>query len=168
MIINEIKPDLILEIGTFKGASALYFADLFDIIGKGEVHTINIVDQVEFDIVNNHNRIKLFLSGFEGYDTNNLKNFNTILIIDDGSHKSEDVINAFNKFKDFVGVNSYYIIEDGVLSELGYDEDYNGGPLKVIDQILKENNNYIIDHKWCDFYGKNTTFNPNGYLKRIS
>ena len=92
---------------------------------------------------------------------------NKILIIDDGSHKSDDVINAFNKFKDFVSLESYYIIEDGILSELGYDSDYNGGPLKVINQILSENTNYIIDRKWCDFYGRNTTFNPNGYLKRI-
>ena len=167
MIINEIQPDLILEIGTFKGASSLYFADLFDIIGKGEVHTINVIDQIEFDVIRNHKRIKFFLDGFEGYDIDNLNNFNKILIIDDGSHKSDDVINAFNKFKDFVSLESYYIIEDGILSELGYDNDYSGGPLKVIDQILSENTNYIIDRKWCDFYGRNTTFNPNGYLKRI-
>ena len=38
MIINEIKPDLIIEIGTFKGGGALYYADLLDIIGKGSSH----------------------------------------------------------------------------------------------------------------------------------
>src|SRR3989338_1442430 len=42
MIIWEIKPDLIIEIGTSNGGGALYMADILDKIGNGIVHTINI------------------------------------------------------------------------------------------------------------------------------
>jgi cephalosporin hydroxylase len=38
MIINEIKPDLIIEIGTLFGGNTLYIADLLDINKKGEIH----------------------------------------------------------------------------------------------------------------------------------
>jgi cephalosporin hydroxylase len=89
------------------------------------------------------------------------------LVIDDGSHHSVDVLNAFNKFKSLVTLDSYYIIEDGVLSDLGYNSTYGGGPLKVMDDIIENNKDFTVDRKWCDFYGENATFNPNGYLKRI-
>jgi hypothetical protein len=74
---------------------------------------------------------------------------------------------AFEKFKDVVSLNSYYIIEDGSLIELGYGETHNGGPLRVIEEIIKNTDEYEIDRKWCDFFGKNATFNTNGFLKKL-
>jgi cephalosporin hydroxylase len=167
MIINEVKPDLIIEIGTFKGGSSLYYADLMNNIGHGEIHTINIYDDVNDQLVINHPRIKRFFDGYQNYDITQVKNFDKIIVIDDGSHNSQDVLAAFKKFESLVTLNSYYIIEDGILSELGYNDGYDGGPLKVMDSILEYNNKYIIDRKWCDFFGYNATFNPDGFLKRI-
>ena len=167
MIINEIKPDLIIEIGTFKGGSSLYYADLLDNIGHGEVHTINIIDDVDNESVINHPRIKRYTDGYQNYDIKNAEGFNKIIVIDDGSHRSFEVLDAFKKFNHLVNVNSYYIIEDGILSELGYDDTYNGGPLKVMNEILKISDSYSVDRKWCDFFGYNSTFNPDGFLKRI-
>jgi cephalosporin hydroxylase len=168
MIINEIKPDLIIEIGTLFGGNTLYIADLLDINKKGEIHTIDIEEYVDSELVINHPRIKKFLGGFQNYDINLTKNFNTILIIDDGSHQYQDVLDAFKKFQSIVSLNSYYIIEDGSLTELGYGESHNGGPLRAIEEIMVNNNEYEIDRKWCDFFGKNATFNTNGFLKKTS
>lgn len=167
MIINEIKPDLIIEIGTYIGGNALYIADLLEINKKGIIHTIDIENLVDSDLVNDHPRIKRFLGGYENYDINIVKDFKTILVIDDGSHQYYDVKMAFEKFKHVVSLNSYYIIEDGSLNELGYEEDHNGGPLKSIKEIMENNNQYEIDRRWCDFFGKNATFNTNGFLKKI-
>ena len=41
-MIHELKPDFIIESGTFLGGSALYFADMFDLVGHGEIITIDI------------------------------------------------------------------------------------------------------------------------------
>jgi cephalosporin hydroxylase len=167
MIINEIKPDLIIEVGTNYGGTTLYMADLLNIIGNGVVHTIDVVDYVQSDLINNHHRIKRFYDGFQSYDINLTKEFNKILLIEDGSHQYADVINTMNMFKDIIPVDSYMIIEDGSLNWMGWEEIYNGGPLKAIEEFLSENDDFIIDRKWCDFYGKNVTFNPNGFLKKI-
>jgi hypothetical protein len=72
-----------------------------------------------------------------------------------------------NKFKNIVSINSYFIIEDGSLNWMGWESIYDGGPLRSIEEFLIENNNYVINRKWCDFFGKNATFNPNGFLQRI-
>jgi cephalosporin hydroxylase len=38
--IHELKPDVIVETGTAEGGSASFFGSLFDLIGKGEIVTI--------------------------------------------------------------------------------------------------------------------------------
>jgi cephalosporin hydroxylase len=168
MLINEIKPDLIIEIGTNKGGSALYLADLLELNGKGELHTIDLPENTEDPLVRVHPRIKIFKEGFTGYNTNILSDYPVILIIEDGSHQYADVLAVLDKFSAFVSKNSYFIVEDGIITELGREKEYNGGPQKAIAEFLKINKDYAIDRKWCDFFGNNATFNVNGYLKKIS
>lgn len=168
MIITEVKPDLIIEIGTRFGGGALYLADLLEFNGVGGVvHAIDIVDNVD-PIVKNDKRIKFYFDGWDSYDTNEAKKFNKILIIEDASHLYEDTIGILNKFQHLVSENSYFIVEDGIINELGLEKKYNGGPLKAIEEFLETNKNYEVDRKWCDLFGINATFNVNGYLKKIS
>lgn len=166
MIIEEVKPDLIIEIGAYKGGSAWYMADLLELIGKGEVHSID-VDGLIDERVKEHKRIKFFIQDWKDYDISLIKDFKTVLVIDDGSHKYDEVIGATKMFSKFVSVGSYYIIEDGVIDPLGLSKEYKGGPLRAIKEFLSLNNNFQIDYKWCDFFGKNATFNVVGYLKRV-
>tara|TARA_R100000935_G_C2821538_1_gene160042 strand:+ start:492 stop:1130 length:639 start_codon:yes stop_codon:yes gene_type:complete len=166
MIISEIQPDLVIEIGTRKGGGAFYIADLLENIGKGVVHTIDIVDEVE-QVVKEHKRIEFFTNGWSGYDINLAKKYDKIIIIEDSSHLYQDTIGALNKFNELIPVGSYFIIEDGIINELGLEKKYNGGPLRAIREFLPAHPEYIIDRKWCDMFGTNATFNVNGYLKKI-
>ena len=167
MIIDEVKPDLIIEIGTHFGGNSLYLADLLQLRNRGVLHTIDVNEYGDLSKLDQHSRIKRFLGGYENYDLNQITEFKNVLIIDDGSHQYRDVLNSLNKFNKYVTTNSYFIVEDGVLSELGYEESYEGGPLRAIEEFLKENKDFIIDEKWINFFGKNATFNPKGYLKKI-
>jgi cephalosporin hydroxylase len=166
MIIAEVQPDLIIEIGTRKGGGAYYMADLLDSIGKGIVHTIDIMDDVDA-IVKKHNRITFFTEGWLGYDLELTKEFDKILIIEDASHMYEDTMGVLNKFYPIVSKDSYLIVEDGIINELGLEKKYNGGPLRAIREFMPQNPEYIIDRKWCNMFGKNATFNVNGFLKKI-
>jgi cephalosporin hydroxylase len=166
MIIAEVQPDLIIEIGTRKGGGAYYMADLLDSIGKGIVHTIDIMDDVDA-IVKKHNRITFFTEGWLGYDLELTKEFDKILIIEDASHMYEDTMGVLNKFHPIVSKDSYLIVEDGIINELGLEKKYNGGPLRAIREFMPQNPEYIIDRKWCNMFGKNATFNVNGFLKKI-
>lgn len=172
MIINEIKPDLIIEIGTSEGGSAVYMADLLDIIGNGMIHTIDIKEKIDSELFNEHQRIKYFNQGYQNYDIKNAIGYDTILVIDDGNHAYGYVLESLNKFQNLVSIGSYFIIEDGITQELIkqkiFTQDFwDGGPLRAIGDFLNLNDNFIIDRKWCDFFGKNATFCINGFLKRI-
>lgn len=166
MIINEVQPDLIIEIGTRKGGGAYYMADLLDNIGHGVIHTVDIVDEVE-PIVKKHQRIKFFTEGWAGYNLQLAEEYDKILIIEDASHMYEDTMGVLNKFHSLVSRDSYLIVEDGIINELGLEKKYDGGPLRAIREFLPENPQFIVDRKWCDMFGKNATFNVNGYLKKI-
>lgn len=167
MILTTVQPDLVIEIGTNHGGTTLYLADIMNILGKGYIHTIDIDEYPIDDKIKSHQRIRRYLGGYENYDLNNCENFKNILVIDDGSHFYEDTKKILEKFKNLVGINSYFIIEDGSLIHVGLENEYNGGPLKAIEEFLPLNDNFLVDRHWCDFFGKNTTFNTNGYLKRI-
>jgi cephalosporin hydroxylase len=166
MIIFETKPDIIIEIGTNKGGSTLYLADLLEMNGKGVIHTIDLPANNEDPKLHHNSRIKIFKEGFLKYDTSLLSKYETILIIEDGSHMYADTLAALKKFSPFVSTNSYFIVEDGIINHLGFAKRYNGGPCKAIKEFLNENMCFKIDRSWCDFFGENATFNVNGYLKK--
>ncbi len=167
MILNEVKPDLVIEVGTNIGGGTLYIADILDKIGNGIVHTIDINDVVD-PLVKKHKRIKFFMDGWENYDLKQARGYKKILVIEDSSHTYQNTINVMKKFQELVSINSYFIIEDGIVNELGKEKEFDGGPLRAIREFLSYNNDFVVDRKWCDMFGKNATFNVNGYIKRIS
>jgi len=168
MILWKVKPDLVIEIGTNKGGSTLYLADLLELNGKGEIHTIDLPENNEDASLRSHPRINIFKEGFMNYDTGNLSRYETILVIEDGSHYYEDTLAALKKFCPFIQKNSYFIAEDGIVTELGREKEFNGGPQRAVAEFIRTNSNFSIDREWCDFFGPNATFNVNGYLKRIA
>lgn len=167
MIITDLKPDLVIEIGTNMGGGALYIADIMQLIDHGVIHSIDIQKQSD-SLLDNHPRIRLFTEGWEKYDTGLAKGFNKILVIEDASHMYKNTLDALKKFAPLVTKDSYLIVEDGIINELGMEKEYEGGPLKAIREFLSSHKNFTIDRKWCDMFGTNATFNVNGYLKRIS
>lgn len=164
MIICEVKPDLIIEIGTNFGGSSLYMADLLSIVNpSGCIHTIDVVKKFGLEITNNP-RISTFVDGWQNYDITQVKKFSKVMVIDDGAHHYQHVLGAWKKFHSLVSVDSYYIIEDGIINDLGL-QGYDGGPLRAIKEIFPLDG-WMIDRRFCDLFGKNATFNTDGYLKR--
>jgi cephalosporin hydroxylase len=166
MIVSRIQPDLIIEIGTNVGGTTLYLADILNTLGKGEIHTIDIDDRVN-PLARSHPRIKCFNGGWKNYDLSNTKKFSKILVIDDASHQFKDTLEAMEKFSNVVSIDSYLIIEDGIVTQLKRDKQLDGGPLRAIEKFLETNNNFLVDDSYCDMFGKNATFNTKGYLKRV-
>lgn len=167
MIISEVKPDLIIEIGTNQGGSAIYLADLMLVNGiDGEIHSIDINSDAVENVKNNP-RIKLFTNGWEDYDLKLVEKFKTVLVIEDAAHTYSCTLGAIEKFAPVVTKGSYMIVEDGIVNELGMAHKFEGGPLKALREFLPKHNEFVVDRSWCDMFGKNATFNVNGYLKKI-
>jgi cephalosporin hydroxylase len=168
MIIDEVRPDLIIEIGCNQGGGSMYLADLLAIYNiDGQIHAIDIHSEAKVNF-SQYRNIQLFDRGYENYDIDITRKFKRVLVIEDAAHTYECTMGAIEKFASVVSKDSYLIVEDGIIDALGLSKEYNGGPLRAIREFLPHHPEFVVERKWCDFFGRNATFNVNGYLKRIS
>lgn len=172
LLLEKLKPKTIIEIGVKHGGSMLWFADMASIICPNP--KIIGIDQ-SFESTTFDKRIQ-YLTG----DSNNLSLILSAeilatlpkpwLIIEDSAHTFETCYSVLNFFRQKLSIGDYIIIEDGVLShftEPFYDQ-FEDGPIRAINQFLEENTDYQIDRELCDYYGKNATYNPGGYITKIA
>lgn len=167
MLIYQVKPDLIIEIGTLAGGSALYLADLLQLLGHGQVHTIDIKPSSQ-PLAQLNSRIKTFNHGWQNYPLPSRLRFPKILVIDDGSHIYEDVLGTLHQFSPLIATGSYFIVEDGIIAKMTVPQKYHGGPLRAINQFLTEDPSFRPDLFYGHFFGPNVTFNLRGYLRKIA
>jgi cephalosporin hydroxylase len=168
-IIYEVKPDIIIEIGSRYGGSTRYFADLLVLLGKGKVVSIDI-DRSCYMV--EHERIVTITGPSSAPETIAeiiaLCRDKSVLLIHDGDHHKEQVLTDLRTYANFVSVNSYLIVEDGIMDLFrpgdGIGKDYDG-PLAAVEEFLKENTNFVVDSSRERYI---LTYNPKGFLKRIS
>jgi cephalosporin hydroxylase len=90
------------------------------------------------------------------------------LIIHDADHRYPAVFEDLKNYSEFVSVGSYFIVEDGIVDLYHYDDGLGfkePGPLAAIEDFLKTHPNFESDAKRERY---RLTYNPKGYLKRIS
>ena len=154
-LIFDIKPDIIIETGTKVGGSALFFASILDLIGKGEVITIDINGKGKLP---EHDRITyLWANSVDESVVNFIKpriKDKKVFIILDSDHSKEHVLKELEIYSKFVSLNSYIIIED----------TNTQGPLEAVFEFMEKTKNFTIDRSCEKFY---LSFAPCGFLKRI-
>ena len=165
----ESRPDAIVECGTYKGGSALYYAKLFDIMDlDGMVITID-VDAIP-DLPG-HKRI-VYLSGSsispETFEKIRelVKDRKKVMVILDSDHSKEHVLKELELYNGLVSKDSYLIVEDSNLNGHPVHSGWGTGPgpMEAIEEFLQKHPEFIIDKTREKFL---MSFNPNGYLKKI-
>jgi cephalosporin hydroxylase len=167
-ILWELKPDIVLEIGSFEGGSTLYFAHLLDAIGCGQVISVDI-DRSNFKA--KHERIVEVTGDSSAPETvakvRELCQGKKVFAIHDADHTRDKVLADLRAYKDLVSVGSYFIVEDGFTDLFTFGDGIGmpfPGPLKAVEIFVKETPEFIIDRARERYI---LTFCPRGYLKKI-
>lgn len=165
-ILYEVKPDLIIECGTYKGGSAYYLATLCDLIGSGKILTVDIIDHPNKPV---HPRIEYLTgSALASEIMNRFKEeaakAKTVLVILDDDHSRDHVYQEMKAYAGLVTVGSYLLVEDSNVNGHPVYPEHGPGPFEAIERFMQEERNFIIDKSKEKYY---VTFNPNGYLKRV-
>lgn len=165
-IIYNLKPDLIIETGTAYGGNALFMASICDLINKGEVVTIDIVNTGKLP---DHKRISYLLgSSIDDSIIKKLKEYTkkkkTILVILDSNHTRDHVFKELELYSNFVSLNSYIIVEDSNINNNPVYPDHGPGPMEAIQDWIGKNSDFVIDKTMEKHL---FSFNPNGYLQRV-
>lgn len=164
-LIHKIKPDLLIETGTLFGGSALYFAQLFDMIGQGEVVTVDLQPQPDLP---QHQRIEYLVgssidSTVLTHIAQRVDKAERVMVILDSDHKADYKLKELNAYAGFVSKDSYIIAEDTCFDAFPAWPEYGPGPLKAVGDFIKDNKDFELDRSQEKHM---ITFSPMAFLKR--
>lgn len=170
-LIEQLRPQTVIEIGAKRGGSALWFADMLTAFGINS-RVISVDRQPPTDLKDE--RISFFTC-----DAATLENalapemLATLprpwLISEDSAHTYQVCLAVLRFFDKYLKDGEYIVIEDGIVSDLPGKvyRGYKDGPNRAVAEFLSERaGKYVIDADLCDHFGYNATYNPNGWLRR--
>ena len=170
LLLWKLKPRTIIEIGSKNGGSALWLGDLLNNYGiDGHIYSVDIVKVTKYS----HPRVT-FMEGdgqalHEIFSEDFLKGLpRPLLVIEDADHSFKTSKLVLDFFHPYLDQDEYIVVEDGIISDIVRDANYNSGPHQALKAFLAEHRGeYDIDGEYCDFFGYNLTWATNGYLKKL-
>ncbi|NES64350.1 MAG: cephalosporin hydroxylase [Okeania sp. SIO2D1] len=189
MLMYELQPKTIIEIGAFNGGSAIWFADIAKALEiESYVYSTDIDLSLLDEKAKDHPRVN-FIEG----DSNHIESvlppelLSTLphpwFITEDAHVNSAGILEYFHN--NGLESGDYIIIEDtnplmwkrGIKDEKvigAYDEDYPDQEtlgerlMKELEGWLKNHEDeYLIDSYYLDMYGYNVSKNWNSVLKKV-
>lgn len=160
------RPDVIIETGTFVGGSALFFAQVMDVIGHGKVVTIDIE---KFHTLPAHPRIEYVVGLSTAPETveqvrKGVGDAGNVMVILDSDHHAPYKLEEMQVYGKFVSPGNYMIVEDSCFDEYPAWPEFGPGPAEAIRQYLAENSDFQIDR---DMERHAISFAPKGFLKKV-
>jgi cephalosporin hydroxylase len=165
-IIHDVRPDVIIEIGNYRGGSALALAHLCDALGCGRVIAIDIDQREVGAIVREHPRITMIEGdaiAMAGRVRDLVGLHERVLVIEDSSHTYENTLGVLRAYGSLVSPGSYLIVEDSICHH-GLDLGPNPGPFEAIEKFVQESPEFEIERERESFL---ITWNPKGFLRRL-
>ena len=161
-----VRPGLLIECGTNRGGSSLFFANLFDLMGEGQVVTV--------DIERLHNLAHPRVTYLVGSSTSDeildimrrkaAASTGPVMVILDSDHSYNHVRRELECYAPLVSPGSYCLVQDGVIDNLSIFRGGRPGPLTAIEDFLKSSDTFEIDAERCERFL--ITHHPNGWLRR--
>lgn len=172
-LIYEVKPDLIIEAGTHRGGSALYYATLLEHVNpNAKVVTIDIESKVtkarEYPIFQKTCECLLGDSTSPEIvaQVRERAAGKKVMVILDRMHRRDHVLKEMELYAPLVSVGSYLFVEDTDVNGHPVMPNYGPGPFEAVQEFMKNHGReFIIDrsHENLGF-----TLHPSGLLKRVA
>ncbi len=184
-IIYRVKPDVLIETGIAHGGSLIFYATLFEAMGKGHVIGVDIE-------IRSHNRKAIEahemykrISMIEGssIDNNivehvraNLRSNERGIVILDAKHTKAHVLAELQSYAEFVAVDSYIVACDGIIQDLvgaprTSPEWLTDNPQSAVKDFLAERDDFILEEPMIPFnegqIKERVTYWPNAFLRRV-
>jgi cephalosporin hydroxylase len=171
-IIHEVKPDFIIETGTYKGGASLFLATVLkNISDSSKVITVDIERQMDAaaQLGLFQERVEFIegdsvSEGVIGRIADRVKGSRAVVILD-SDHHQQHVLKELRLYSRFVAPGSYLIVHDTSHNGHPLKTSYGKGPMEAVEEFLAENKSFISDRSREKFL---MTFSPKGFLKRTN
>jgi len=151
LLLAEIRPRTLIEIGSHAGGSALWFADTAAALGvELAVHSVDLV------IPSGVADPRVTFHAGDGRDLGATLSADLLaslpkpwLVVEDADHQYQTTMATLRFFDPWVGPGDYVVVEDGILSDMRVAADYGGGPaLAAADFLAHEGHGrYEVDRR---------------------
>ncbi|MBF8253859.1 MAG: Cephalosporin hydroxylase [Deltaproteobacteria bacterium] len=170
-IIAQVKPDFIVETGTWHGGSAALWATILQQVNPdGLVITLDINDNVsaakQLPIVKDKVEFLLGSSvdpAIVAAVTKRVQGKKVLVILDSDHHKNH-VLAEMKAYAPLVSKDSYMIVQDTNANGHPVLANFGPGPMEAVDEFLATNDQFRPDREAERLM---FTMHPKGYLKRI-
>jgi cephalosporin hydroxylase len=165
-LIAATKPDVVLELGVAFGGSAIFFADVMQLIGHGEVLGVDI--SLERAAGVSHPRVS-FLEG-SSVDAAMVARVHDrcagkrVMVFADSDHQAPHVLKELEAYCDLVAAGMYMVVEDGLADVMGWMPVPVDGPLEACRRFLETHREFSADVALGEKYL--LTQSPYGFLRK--
>lgn len=167
-ILWEVRPSLIVETGTYRGGSALYIASLCDLMGYGQVLTIDIearTDRPQHPRIEYVDGSSLSPKTIELVERRVGAASGPVLVVLDSDHHRPHVQAELDMYHRFVTPGSYLIVEDTNINGHPVKPSFGPGPMEAVAAFLPRHPEFAVDRSRERYL---VTHNPGGYLRRCA
>lgn len=164
--IAEVRPGLLIECGTNRGGSSLFFAHLFDLMGKGQIVTVDVEKLHDLS----HPRVSYLIGSstsepiFDAVRKKVESSPGPVLVILDSDHSRDHVLRELELYAPLVTPGSYCLVQDGVIDTLPMFREGRPGPLPAIEEFLRGTDAFTLDAAKSERFL--ITHHPKGWLRR--
>jgi cephalosporin hydroxylase len=172
-IIAELKPDFVVETGTYRGGSALYWAFVLEGLGlsQSRVLTVDITNHVEG--ADRHPLWQKYVEFLPGSSTDpaivahiaeRVKG-KRVLVTLDSDHRMLHVLTEIRAYAPLVSRGSYLVVEDTHMDGVPTYPHMGLGPFAAVVRFMEDGGTreFTIDETREPFI---MTFNPGGWLRK--
>jgi len=175
-LIEQYKPDVIVETGTFNGQSALWFSQNANCpVWTIDINSVNAYKpdmKAKWATEANHEIRQLVGSSIDPSIVERVNfeikhgGYKRPLIIFDSWHSSSHVHSEMESYFDLIPPLGYMVIEDGIIRWNAQELKHYGGsgPLDAIEKFLENHINWLVDEEIEGI--SSTTQHPKGWLIR--
>jgi cephalosporin hydroxylase len=169
--IEQLRPATIIEIGTSEGGSAAWLIDQCRALGLPDTRLISIdIEPPALELENVSFRQADSCRPRDTFPHAAIdKAPHPWLVIEDSAHTYESVSAVLDYFDGRLCSGDLFVLEDGVVADLEgevYRSLADGPNLALAEFLRRTGARYTIETALCDFYGRNVTYAPNGWLRR--
>lgn len=176
-LIYKVKPYVIVETGTAHGGTAIFYASMLELLGKGRVISIDIEIRKNNRLAIEAHPMSKRITLIEGSSTDEpvvarvremIGLGDKVLVALDSNHSFDHVRLELEKYAPLVTPGSYIVVFDGVMQILadapgGKSEWASNNPTLAAEDFLAMHPEFEID----PYYNRLTaTYCPGGFLKR--
>jgi cephalosporin hydroxylase len=166
-LIAKLRPDWIVDIRAGAGGRAWFLATVCDLLGHGQVIAI---ERKQAPKAPQHDRIR-YITG-RSVDDDMVAEVHDLvgeppnaLVILGARAPARRISEEYRLYGDLVPVGGYLVVEDTIINGHPVWPNFGPGPAEAVKGIAERRDDFVSDVSMSKY---RLSFNPNGFLKRMS